>query len=236
MNGMATQKDRASETMNHVSLVANSCLMKECETTFLVKEKRVTLCATISHLDGYPHNKDEIWWMANAKVKGTMPSEILEIKNNPLEPVNIILVPNPDAFFDIETNPEDFHKHYQNLAPTKEEQEKRLTQLNTQLCDHCLIPCDFQYCNECDLIYNPPIHIIYMIPKEEKPISSCTSESESLFNPDSNSDNDDNKNTSSSSVQISDNNDNNFNSDSNSDPKYEQYIALPDLSKEQELK
>ncbi|KAG9298602.1 hypothetical protein G9A89_000821 [Geosiphon pyriformis] len=61
--------------------------------------------------------------------------------------------------------------------------------------------------------------MIYMIPKEEEPISSCTSKLESLFNPDLNSNNDDNENT-----------------DSNSDPKYEQYIALPDLSKEQELK
>ncbi|KAG9284345.1 hypothetical protein G9A89_023602 [Geosiphon pyriformis] len=62
--------------------------------------------------------------MVNTKVEGTMPSEILEIKNNSPEPVNIILVPNPDAFFDIETNSEDFHKHYQNLALTRKEQEE----------------------------------------------------------------------------------------------------------------
>ncbi|KAG9294492.1 hypothetical protein G9A89_009339 [Geosiphon pyriformis] len=53
----------------------------------------------------------------------------------------------------------------------------------------------------CDLIYNPPIRIIYTIPEEEEPISSCTSESESLFNPNSNSNNDDDENTSSSFIQ-----------------------------------
>ncbi|KAG9301804.1 hypothetical protein G9A89_003191 [Geosiphon pyriformis] len=61
--------------------------------------------------------------------------------------------------------------------------------------------------------------MIYTIPKKEEPINSCTSESELIFNSNSNSNKDDNKNT-----------------DPNPDPKYEQYIALPDLSKEQELK
>ncbi|KAG9286724.1 hypothetical protein G9A89_012274 [Geosiphon pyriformis] len=74
-----------------------------------------------------------------------------------------------------------------------------------------------------------------MIPEEEKPISSCTSESESLINHDSNSDNDDDNNGS-SSIQNGNDNDNDSDSDTNSDLNYEQYIALPDLSKEQELK
>ncbi|KAG9284852.1 hypothetical protein G9A89_003775 [Geosiphon pyriformis] len=162
-------------------------------------------------------------------LEGTTPSKILEIKNNPPKPVDIIRIPNLDTFMDKETDSEDFHKYYQNL-------EQCLEQLNTQLCDHCLIPCDFQYCNECDLIYNPLPCIIYMIPEEIELISSCASKSELPFDSNSNSDNDDNKNTSSSSIQIGDNNDNNSNSDSNSDPKYKQYIALPDLSKEQKLK
>ncbi|KAG9289690.1 hypothetical protein G9A89_014425 [Geosiphon pyriformis] len=44
-NGMATQKDKTSGTMNYVSLAANSCSIKECGITFLVKEERVTLHA-----------------------------------------------------------------------------------------------------------------------------------------------------------------------------------------------
>ncbi|KAG9298006.1 hypothetical protein G9A89_018834 [Geosiphon pyriformis] len=205
---------KASGTTNHVSLVANNYLTKGCETTFLVEEEHVTLYATawhraINQLNGYPHNENEIWQMANAKVQEAMPSEILEIKNNSPEQVDIIFIPNPDAFLDIETNSEDFHEHYQNLAPTREEQKQWLAQLNTPLCDHCLIPCDFQYCND-----------------------SCTLELESIFNPDSNSNNDDNKNTGFSSVQYS--NEDNSNLDSN--PNSKTFIVLLDLTKKQELK
>ncbi|KAG9306813.1 hypothetical protein G9A89_005714 [Geosiphon pyriformis] len=86
----------------------------------------------------------------------------------------------------------------------------------------------------CDLIYNPPSHIIYTILKEEKPISSCTSESELTFNPNSNFDNDNNnnKNNGFSSAQYDNKNNNNSDSDSNS----ETYIVLFDLSKEQKLR
>ncbi|KAG9300731.1 hypothetical protein G9A89_023529 [Geosiphon pyriformis] len=77
--------------------------------------------------------------------------------------------------------------------------------------------------------------MIYIIPEEEEPISSCASESESPINRDSNSDND-NNNNSSSSIQNGNDNDNDSDSDTNSDLNYEQYIALPDLSKKQKLK
>ncbi|KAG9294867.1 hypothetical protein G9A89_003207 [Geosiphon pyriformis] len=157
----------------------------------------------VQQLNICPHNDDKIWRMALAKIQGASPEEIKE-----------------------------FHEHYQTLAPIREEQEQCLAQINTRLCDHCLIPCDFQYCNECDFIYNSPPHIIYTISEEEKPISSCALESESIFNPNFNSDKKDNKNTSSSSTQYGNKNINDSDSDSNS----EIYIALPDLSKEQELK
>ncbi|KAG9303871.1 hypothetical protein G9A89_005781 [Geosiphon pyriformis] len=74
-----------------------------------------------------------------------------------------------------------------------------------------------------------------MILKEEEPISSCASESELLINHDPDSDDND-KNTGSSSVQNGNDNKYNSNSNSNSNLNYKQYIALPDLSKEQELK
>ncbi|KAG9299224.1 hypothetical protein G9A89_013872 [Geosiphon pyriformis] len=71
--------------------------------------------------------------MANVKVKDALSSEILEIKNNPPEPVEVILISNPEAFLDIKASPEEFHKHYQNLAPIREKQKQSLEQLNTQL-------------------------------------------------------------------------------------------------------
>ncbi|KAG9293603.1 hypothetical protein G9A89_005606 [Geosiphon pyriformis] len=161
-----------------------------------------------------------------------MLSEILKIKNNSLEPANIVLIPNPDAFTDLEAGPEEFHEHYQHLAPTREEQEQCLTQINTRLCDHCLIPCDFQYYNKYDLIYNLPSCIIYIILEEKKPISSCTLELESTFNSDSNSNNNNDKNNSFSSAQCSNKKYSNLNSYSNS----KTYIALSNFTKEQELK
>ncbi|KAG9299440.1 hypothetical protein G9A89_009392 [Geosiphon pyriformis] len=202
----------------------------ECGITFLDEKKRVTL--SINRLNGYPHDENKIWQMTNAKIEGVTPTEILKIKNNPPKPVNIVLIPNLNTFLDIEASPKKFHKHYQNLAPTREEQKQHLEKINTQLCDYCLIPCDFQYCNECDLIYNPPPRMIYMIPKEDKPMSNCASESESTFNPNSNFNNNDDENNGFSSTQYG--NKNNNNSDSNSNPKI--YIALSNLSKEQELK
>ncbi|KAG9304665.1 hypothetical protein G9A89_021445 [Geosiphon pyriformis] len=167
--------------------------------------------------------------------EGATTEELREIKNNSLSLPEPEYVQMFDVFGNIENDPEEFHEHYQRLAPTREEQEEHLAQLNTQLCDHCLIPCDFQYCNKCDLIYNPLPRMIYMISEKEEPISNCASESKSLINHNSNSNNDDDNNSSSSIQNINDNN-NDSNSDPNSDTNYEQYIALPDLSKKQELK
>ncbi|KAG9302431.1 hypothetical protein G9A89_011481 [Geosiphon pyriformis] len=170
--------------------------------------------------------------MANAKVKSILSNKILKIKNNLSEPVETICILNSDAFLDVETGPEEFHDYYQNLALTREEQEQCLKQLNTQLCDHCLILCNFQYCNKCDIIYNLPPYIIYTILEKEKPISSCVSELESTFYPDSNSNNNDNKNNDSSSIQNNNNNNNSLNSNSNP----EQYIVFFNLTKKQKLK
>ncbi|KAG9286156.1 hypothetical protein G9A89_010170 [Geosiphon pyriformis] len=40
-----------------------------------------------------------------------------------------------------------------------------LADLNTKLCDHCLISCHFQYCDECDLMFNLPPKILFLITK-----------------------------------------------------------------------
>ncbi|KAG9297765.1 hypothetical protein G9A89_011280 [Geosiphon pyriformis] len=107
VNAMGISRDKTSGTINHVSLVENNCLTKGCEMTFLVEEE------------------------SNAKVEGASPNEILEIKNNPPKPTDIVLVLNLDAFLDLENSPEEFYEHYQNLASTKEEQEQYLEEINT---------------------------------------------------------------------------------------------------------
>ncbi|KAG9287638.1 hypothetical protein G9A89_023988 [Geosiphon pyriformis] len=132
-NDMGTQNIKKSVTTNHVSLAVNSCSIKKYGMTFLGKKKCAMLHANTqsSLVTGYPHNENEIWHMANAKIEGAMPSEILEIKNYSPEPVDIVLIPNPDAFLNIETGPEKFYKHYQNLAPTREKQKQHLEEINT---------------------------------------------------------------------------------------------------------
>ncbi|KAG9286353.1 hypothetical protein G9A89_014519 [Geosiphon pyriformis] len=170
--------------------------------------------------------------MVSVKAEGITTNKLLEIKNNPLFLSEPEYVQTFDIFGNIEDDLEEFHKHYQHLAPTREEQKQCLEQLNTRLCQYCLILYDFQNCNECNLIYNPPIRIIYTIPKEEEPINSCALESGSTFNPNLNSDNDDDKNNSFSSTQL--NKKNNGNSDSDLNP--ETYIMLPNFFKEQKLR
>ncbi|KAG9291009.1 hypothetical protein G9A89_012881 [Geosiphon pyriformis] len=210
-----------------------------CQYTILISdwvEKGTPIKATwrraVQQLDSCPHNDDELWQMAITKIESALPEEIKTIKNNLSEPIELNWDAKPVINF---LEPEEFYEHYQNLTPTKEEQEQQLAQLNTRLCHYCLILSNFEYCDDCNLIYNLPPCMIYMIHEEEEPISSCASESESPINHDSNSDNNDDNN-SSSFIQNSNNNNNDSNSDSNSNTKYKQYIALPDLSKEQELK
>ncbi|KAG9291563.1 hypothetical protein G9A89_021982 [Geosiphon pyriformis] len=183
----------------------------------------------VQQLDSCPHDNDKIWRIAITKIEGALPEEIREIKDNP--PESIELDWNSEPVINL-LNSEQFHKHYQELALIREEQKQRLKEINTRLCDYCLIPCDFQYYNKCDLIYNPLPCMIYTIPEEKKPINSCTSELESTFNPNSNSNNNNNKNNGSSSTQCGNEKYNDLNSDSNP----ETYIALPNLTKEQELK
>ncbi|KAG9291413.1 hypothetical protein G9A89_021831 [Geosiphon pyriformis] len=143
--------------------------------------------------------------MANAKARSTILSEIQEIKKNLFVPeydepnylIENFFIDDPDTFQDC----------YQELALTREEQKQRLADLNTKLCDHCLILCHFQYCNKCDLMFNLPPKILFPITKllklEKK--EELTIE-DMLFQ------------------------------DLTEETKTEQYLVYPDLSKELELK
>ncbi|KAG9293593.1 hypothetical protein G9A89_005596 [Geosiphon pyriformis] len=95
----------------------------------------------------------------------------------------------------------------QALNRLNEEQEQCLADLNIKLCDHCLIPCHFQYCDECNLIFNSSSRILYPItelpePKEKKELLT----KDMLFQ------------------------------EPNQTTKIEQYLMYSDLSKKLELK
>ncbi|KAG9284374.1 hypothetical protein G9A89_023631 [Geosiphon pyriformis] len=112
-NDISSRRETYNTSCQYTILISN-CVSYDMSIT------AVWHCV-ISCLDSYPHDKNKIWHMANAKIKGTMSSKILEIKNNLPKPVNVIFIPNSDAFLDIKTGPEEFYEHYQNLVLTKEE-------------------------------------------------------------------------------------------------------------------
>ncbi|KAG9284881.1 hypothetical protein G9A89_003804, partial [Geosiphon pyriformis] len=76
----------------------------------------------VKHLNGCPHDNNKIWQMAFTKIEDISKEEIRKIKNNPPEPIKLDWISNSNIVFDA-MNSEQFHKHYQNLALTKEEQE-----------------------------------------------------------------------------------------------------------------
>ncbi|KAG9301861.1 hypothetical protein G9A89_004540 [Geosiphon pyriformis] len=109
---------------------------------------------------------------ASTKAKSAMPEEIREIKDNFWTPKYNEPNYSVDNFF--MDDPDAFQNQYQELVPTQKEQEQRLADLNTKLCDHCLILCYFQYCNKCDLMFNLLPRILFSITKlpesEEKEV------------------------------------------------------------------
>ncbi|KAG9289000.1 hypothetical protein G9A89_015549 [Geosiphon pyriformis] len=107
---------------NELCLACGGTCDALCQYTILISD-------WVSH--GTPITAAWHQQMANAKVEDALPSEILEIKNNSPEPMDIALVLNPDTFLDLENSPEEFYEHYQNLAPTREKQEQCLKEINT---------------------------------------------------------------------------------------------------------
>ncbi|KAG9299241.1 hypothetical protein G9A89_013889 [Geosiphon pyriformis] len=118
-----------------------------CQYTILISDwvkKRTPIEAAwrraVQQLDSCPHDDDEIWQMTLAKIKGVTPEEIKTIKNNLSEPLELDW--NAEPIINL-LDLEQFHEHYQELAPTRKEQEQQLEQLNARLCQYCLIPYDF---------------------------------------------------------------------------------------------
>ncbi|KAG9288222.1 hypothetical protein G9A89_020528 [Geosiphon pyriformis] len=147
----------SSETTCHALHVAKSCQMKDSEMMCLAEEEHAMRLGifiedvwkrTLNRLDSYPYNDHKIWRMASAKAENIMPEEIREIKDNPWMPeYNRPDYPKDNFFTD----------------------DLDLANLNTKLCDHCLIPCHFQYCNKCDFMFNLPPRILFPITKLPEP-------------------------------------------------------------------
>ncbi|KAG9297756.1 hypothetical protein G9A89_011271 [Geosiphon pyriformis] len=101
---------------------------KTCDTS-LRKETPIEAAwkRAVQQLDSCPHDDNEIWQMAFAKIKGAMPEEIKTIKDNSPELLKLDWDTEPIINL---LDPEQFHEHYQELALTREEQKQWLEQLN----------------------------------------------------------------------------------------------------------
>ncbi|KAG9304374.1 hypothetical protein G9A89_019936 [Geosiphon pyriformis] len=82
----------------------------------------------LKRLQHYPHDEDELYNTAQAK-SAKVADEVTSY--NMFDPVD------------------EFQDYYQQLCPTRQEQEQYLAQINTYLCKNCLIPCQSQCCEEC---------------------------------------------------------------------------------------
>ncbi|KAG9302276.1 hypothetical protein G9A89_008767 [Geosiphon pyriformis] len=89
---------------------------------------------------------------------------------------------------------------------TDDPDKQKLANLNTKLCNYCLILCYFQYCNKCNLMLNLPPRILFLITKLPEPEEEVLITKDMLFQ------------------------------DSTENTKTEQYLVYLDLFKELKLK
>ncbi|KAG9293946.1 hypothetical protein G9A89_019284 [Geosiphon pyriformis] len=95
----------------------------------------------LKRLQHYPHNEDKLYNTTQAKVRGGTAEEIQRWKES-------AEVADEVASYNMFNPVDEFQDYYQQLCPTRQEQEQYLAQINTYLCENCLIPCQNQCCEE----------------------------------------------------------------------------------------
>ncbi|KAG9286126.1 hypothetical protein G9A89_010140 [Geosiphon pyriformis] len=131
-----------NETRNRASLVENRYQEGVIGMTYQAKEERVTQLANTQSSSHYPHDENELYNTAQAKVRGRTAEEIRHWKES-------AEVADEVASYNMFDPVDKFQDYYQQLCPTRQEQEQYLAQINTYLCENCLIPCQSQCCEEC---------------------------------------------------------------------------------------
>ncbi|KAG9298898.1 hypothetical protein G9A89_015920 [Geosiphon pyriformis] len=102
-----------------------------CEKTFLDERIKDELCIDTILISNWVRKGtpiDTAWRRAVKYLNRLTPEKIKTIKNNPSESIELDWDPEPVINF---LDPEQFHKHYQELAPTREEQKQCLEEINT---------------------------------------------------------------------------------------------------------
>ncbi|KAG9293313.1 hypothetical protein G9A89_007559 [Geosiphon pyriformis] len=96
----------------------------------------------LKRLQHYSHDEDKLYNTAQAKVRGGTAEEIQRWKES-------AEVADEVANYNMFDPVDEFQDYYQQLCPTRQEQEQYLAQINTYLCENCLIPCQSQCYEEC---------------------------------------------------------------------------------------
>ncbi|KAG9306954.1 hypothetical protein G9A89_008714 [Geosiphon pyriformis] len=96
----------------------------------------------LKRLQHYPHDENELYNTTQAKVRGGTAEEIRCWKET-------AKVADKVTSYNMFDPVDKFQDYYQQLCPTRQEQEQYLAQINTYLCENCLILCQNQCCEEC---------------------------------------------------------------------------------------
>ncbi|KAG9294105.1 hypothetical protein G9A89_021464, partial [Geosiphon pyriformis] len=96
----------------------------------------------LKRLQHYSHDEDELYNTTQAKVREGTTEEIRCWKES-------AEVADKVASYNMFDPVDEFQDYYQQLCLTRQEQKQYLAQINTYLCENCLIPCQNQCCKKC---------------------------------------------------------------------------------------
>ncbi|KAG9289745.1 hypothetical protein G9A89_014480 [Geosiphon pyriformis] len=127
-------------------------LQKEVEngTTHLVLhvekyyQKNAIGLVALNKLYHYSHDAEMIFDLAIALINGATQEDVRQMKEAEYIEYTMEL-----AGFDYEDEVKTYHQIASHTYPTKEAQIQQLEQMNIQLCEKCVMPCDDQWCLEC---------------------------------------------------------------------------------------
>ncbi|KAG9286084.1 hypothetical protein G9A89_022761 [Geosiphon pyriformis] len=100
--------------------------------------------SVLNKLYHYPHDAEIIFDLAITLINGAIQEDVCQIKKAEYIEYTMEL-----AGFNYEDEVETYHQIASHTYSTKEAQIQQLEQMNIQLCEECIMPCDDQWCLEC---------------------------------------------------------------------------------------
>ncbi|KAG9285656.1 hypothetical protein G9A89_009296 [Geosiphon pyriformis] len=103
-----------------------------------------TYNSALNKLYHYPHNAKIIFDLAMALINRATQEDVYQMKEAKYIEYTIKL-----AGFDYKDEVETYHQIASHTYLTKDAQIQQLEQMNIQLCEECVMPCNDQWCLEC---------------------------------------------------------------------------------------